>query len=268
MKLFAEQAPKLAIPAVEALSPGAVTHLIVTCCTGFSAPGLDLQLVDYLGLSPSVERTTIGFMGCYAAINGLKLARHIVRSEPASRVLMINLELCTLHFKESTDLEQILAFFLFADGCAASLISAEPEGLAIDGFYSARLPDTACLIQWNIGDSGFDMHLSGHVPGAIRELLPSEAERMVGGPTDLWAIHPGGRSILDAVQHAVQIPADGLKASREVLREFGNMSSATVMFVLKRLMEGAHPGETGCAMSFGPGIMAETMRFHVPGGPG
>ena len=129
-----------------------ITHVIVTSCTGFYAPGLDLAIVEQCGLDPSVERTMVGFMGCYAAVNALKLARHIVRSEPQSRVLVVNVELCSLHLAETHSLEQMLSFMVFADGCAASVVSADPRGLALDRFRSVLVPETRELITWKIGD--------------------------------------------------------------------------------------------------------------------
>jgi alpha-pyrone synthase len=268
MKLFESFAPGLACRATERLLAGEdrtrVTHLIVTCCTGFFAPGIDLQLIERCGLDPGIERTFVGFMGCYAAINALKLARHIVRSEPAARVLTLNLELCTLHLHETTDLEEILSFLLFGDGCAAALISSDPVGVRMDSFKAALVPGTAELIRWNIREQGFDMVLSGGVPGAIRSgLARARASFLDESPIDLWAVHPGGRTVLDAVEAALELPPSALSVSRGVLSDFGNMSSSTVMFVLERLMRGATPGSTGCAMAFGPGLVAETMRFRM-----
>lgn len=209
----------------------------------------------------------IGFMGCYAAINGLKTARHIVRSHPEARVLMINLELCTLHLQETHDLEQVLSFLVFADGCAASLISAEPVGFAMDSFRAVMIPGTRELITWKIRGLGFDMLLSGQVPGAIGKALETGGAQVLGGGAKeeiaLWGVHPGGRSVLDAVERGMGLRPEALAASREVLERFGNMSSATVMFVLERLLERARPGDRGCAMSFGPGLTAETMLFHA-----
>jgi predicted naringenin-chalcone synthase len=208
-------------------------------------------------------------MGCYAAINALKLARHIVRSETKAGVLMVNLELCTLHFQETQELEQVLSFLVFADGAAASLITAREQGFALDSFKAVMVPETRGLITWKIRGLGFDMLLSGQVPAELGRAL-HESELMAGRDgrdgrdgIDLWAVHPGGRSILDAVEKGLELPADALAASREVLSCFGNMSSATVMFVLERIMQGARPGQSGCAMSFGPGLTAETMRFHA-----
>src|ERR687897_541600 len=154
MSLFESCALDLTERAVSALGLGSelesITHLVVASCTGFTAPGLDQQLMERLGLNPSVERTMIGFMGCAAAVNALKVAHHIVRSEPAAKVLVVNLELCTLHLQETSDLEVILAALLFGDGCAASLVSAEPEGIALKDFRVVTIPHTRDLITWRI----------------------------------------------------------------------------------------------------------------------
>ncbi|MGA2219216.1 MAG: type III polyketide synthase [Terracidiphilus sp.] len=272
MKLFETFAPRLARSALDKLAlteeeRQSITHVIVTSCTGLYAPGLDFEMVSHLGLNPSVERTMIGFMGCYAAINALKSAHHIVRSVPDAKVLLMNLELCSLHFQETNELEQVLSFLVFADGCAASLVSAEKHGLAIDSFLAVSIPETSHLITWRIGELGFDMHLSGQVPGEIGRALKELGSNVIRGKdlnsVDLWAVHPGGRSILDSVEKGLQLPANALAYSRSVLAQYGNMSSATVMFVLQQIMRAAQPGQLGCAMSFGPGLTAETMLFHT-----
>jgi alpha-pyrone synthase len=268
MELFEQTAPLLMRKAVDQLAltekeRSGITHILVTCCTGLYAPGLDFEIVDHLQLSPGVERTMVGFMGCYAAINALKLARHIVRSDPKAGVLMLNLELRTLHFRQTQDLEQILSFLVFADGAAASLITAREEGFALDSFKAVMVPETRELITWKIRGLGFDMLLSGRVPGELGRALHETELMNERDCIDLWAVHPGGRTVLDAVEKGLELPADAMAASREVLSRFGNMSSATVMFVLQRLMEQAKSGQRGCAMAFGPGLTAETMRFHV-----
>jgi predicted naringenin-chalcone synthase len=272
MKWFEQFAPRLAHSALDNLAltaeeRKAITHILVTSCTGLYAPGLDFEVVDYLGLDTSVERTMIGFMGCYAAINALKSAHHIVRSQPDAKVLILNLELCTLHFQEAHELEQVLSFLVFADGAAASLIGAQPQGLAIDSFLAVQIPRTSHLITWRIGELGFDMHLSGEVPGEIGRALKESGTLVTRGKDplsiDLWAVHPGGRTILDSVEKGLSLPADALCSSREILAQFGNMSSATVMFVLQQIMHRAQAGQQGCAMSFGPGLTAETMLFHA-----
>jgi predicted naringenin-chalcone synthase len=179
----------------------------------------------------------------------------------------VNLELCTLHLQETADLQQVLSFLVFADGCAAALVSAAPGGLSLDRFHAELLPDTAPLITWHIGDQGFDMMLSGQVPGAIAAGLARSGPRILGDAAakrpELWAVHPGGRSVLDAVQNALGLDPAVLAESRAVLREFGNMSSCTILFVLDRLMRTARPGAPGIAMGFGPGLVAETLRFRI-----
>jgi predicted naringenin-chalcone synthase len=273
MQLFELAAPQLAQRAVDRLLHGEdrrrITHLIVTTCTGFSAPGIDLELVERCGLRNSVERTIVGFMGCYAAINALKLARHIVRSDSEARVLVVNVEVCTLHLKETADLEKLLSFCLWGDGCAAALVTAEPHGLRLDGFHAIIAPEGRQFMTWNIHDDGFDMVLSGQVPGAIQETLAARIADISNGTPigdiELWAVHPGGRSVLDAVERALNLNPQALDASREVLHDYGNMSSATVMFVLEKMLTVGRAGKLGCAMAFGPGLTAETMMFQTAG---
>ena len=241
-----------------------ITHLILTTCTGFYAPGLDIEIVEHYGLKPSVERTIVGFMGCYAGMNALKLARHIVRSDHGARVLILNLELCTLHLQQTDNLEQTLSFLLFADGCSASIVSAEQKGIELQSFYSAVMPDSGDQITWAIGGSGFDMNLSGKVPGTIAAGLPACLPNILSGhgldKFRHWAIHPGGRTILDAVREGAELPEELLQSSRRVLRDFGNMSSATIMFVLKDIMQ--RGDGRGCGMAFGPGLTVESLLFQ------
>lgn len=246
-----------------------ITHLIITSCTGFYAPGLDLELQRHFGLRSDLERMMIGFMGCYAGVNALKAAAQIVRASLAyqpAKVLIVNLELCSLHLQQSDDPEQLMAFLQFADGCAASLITSEPYGLRLDRFKAAVMPEARELIRWHVGDGGFQMVLSGEVPRAIGQELPrvwpqivTENERR---GLSLWAVHPGGRSVLDAVQTALRLSDDEMKVSREVLRRYGNMSSATLMFVLKILLDDGRRYGSGAAMAFGPGLTVETLLFH------
>jgi alpha-pyrone synthase len=241
-----------------------ITHLIVTTCTGFYAPGIDVEIIGHFRLKPSVERTIIGFMGCHAGINALKLARHVVRSDAGARVLIVNLELCTLHLKETGNIEEMLSFLIFADGCAASIVSAETKGLALHDFCSTVVPESSDQITWSIGAGGFDMRLSGQVPVTIAGGLPSCLPDILRGraANDIrhWAVHPGGRSILDAVRSGAGLEEQALAPSRAVLRRYGNMSSATIMFVLKEIMQGA--SGLGCAMAFGPGLTVESMLFE------
>ncbi|WP_047495914.1 type III polyketide synthase [Terriglobus sp. TAA 43] len=269
MQLFEQSAPILLRRALDNLNltsseRQSIKHVIVTCCTGHYAPGLDFTVIEHLGLDCEASRTMIGFMGCYAAVNGLRQAQSIVRSAPDESVLLVNLELCSLHLQETKDLGEMLAFLIFADGCAATLISSQKAGFAIDSFRSLSIPDSRDLITWRVGNNGFLMHLSGKVPPAIESFLREERNALPeADEIALWAIHPGGKTVLDAVERGLSLTPESLAASREVLRRFGNMSSSTVMFVLKDLMQCARSGDRGVAMAFGPGLTAETMRFHA-----
>jgi predicted naringenin-chalcone synthase len=272
MDRYGPAALALAQQAVAALELGAdrhtVTHLIVASCTGFTAPGLDFQIMRAAGLRDSVERTIVGFMGCFAAVNAIKLAHHIVAGDAEARVLVVNLELSSLHLQEDWRIEKLLSFLLFGDGAAACLVSADPYGLALGPFRAAVIPNSDGLITWHIGDQGFVMHLSGQVPGRIRRWLPEHGAALLRrrpvADIALWAVHAGGRSILDAVQQGLALPAGALDFSRGVLRDFGNMSSATLVFVLQRILRQATATGDGLAMAFGPGLTVETFAFHRP----
>lgn len=272
MARFQAPALDLAQTAVDRLDLGPgerarITHLVVASCTGFAAPGLDFRLMRAAGLPETVERTMIGFMGCFAAVNALRAARHIVRSEPASRVLVVNIELCSLHLQERWELARMLSFLLFGDGASAALVTAEPEGLALGAFRTEVAPGTDGLITWDIGDSGFEMHLSGQVPNQIRGLIRTRGASLlralhVAEPRH-WAVHAGGRTILDAVQDGFGLGPEALRSSRAVLRDFGNISSATLMFVLERILAGPPAPGAGVAMAFGPGLTVESFAFRA-----
>ncbi len=272
MALYAEHAPALAERAVrglgDAFDPDAITHLVVASCTGFTAPGLDQLLARRLGLGSGVERLLVGFMGCYAAVVALRQAATLVRADPGAVVLVVTCELSTLHLQETDDLDGLLAMLHFGDGAAAALVSAgDGPGLRLGAGLSLALPDSADLIQWHVGDTGFAMILSGEVPGRLREVLsePSVADALTGGrdPAELtWAVHAGGRSVLDAVEAALSLDPRALAASRSVLERFGNMSSSTLMFTLAELLAHA-PAGPGMALAFGPGLAAEGLAFAV-----
>ena len=267
MRVYAAEAPALALAAIANLGDlGPISHLVVASCTGFVAPGIDQIIARALGLPGHVERTLVGFMGCYAAVAALRTAHHIVRSDPQACVLVVAVELSTLHLQATSEVGQLLAMLQFGDGAGAALVSAEPSGFAIDRVFAATLPDSHELIQWTIGDEGFVMELAGAVPNRIAEALGDADTRaaIVGeaGPVDAWAVHAGGRSVLDAVERALDLPADALAASRGVLRDCANMSSATLMFVLARMMAEGAPIANGVAVAFGPGLAAEGFGFH------
>jgi predicted naringenin-chalcone synthase len=271
MDIYAQAAPRLAMEAIGnlngAAAPAGITHLVVASCTGFVAPGIDQIIARELGLGGHVERTLVGFMGCYAAVSSLRLAHHIVRSEPEARVLVVTVELSSLHLQYEEDVERLLAALVFGDGATASLVTAEPTGFALSRPFAATLPDSDALIRWRVGDHGFVMDLSGEVPGRIGEALRDSGvrEAMLGNEApdafDSWAVHAGGRSVLDAVEHGLDLPPEALAQSREVLARFGNMSSSTLPFVLQRML--SDPArQRGIALAFGPGLAAEGFHFE------
>ncbi len=268
MAIYAEEAPRLALAAIEKLPGlGRITHIVVASCTGFVAPGIDQIIARRLGLADDVERVLIGFMGCYAAVTALRTARHIVRSEAEARVLVVTVELSTLHHQQNVDLEPLLAGAQFGDGAAAAIVTGSGEGLTLGQGISAALEESDELITWQIGDTGFRMHLSGEVPGRIGAALAREdvRERVLGKGEKprAYAVHAGGRSILDAVERGLDLAPDALDHSRAVLRDFGNMSSSTLMFALERTMR--EKPESGVALAFGPGLAMEGFRFGWSG---
>jgi alpha-pyrone synthase len=266
MAIYAREAPELALKAIAGLPDlGTPTHIVVASCTGFVAPGIDQIIARRLGLADTIERVLIGFMGCYAAVTALRTARHIARSQPDSRVLVVTVELSSLHHAEEMDLEPLLMGAQFGDGAAAAIVTGGGEGLALGEGISAALEESEELITWQIGDTGFRMRLSGEVPGRIAAALadPGVQQRITGGevPSEIegWAVHAGGRSILDAVEKGLHLPPTALDESREVLRMCGNMSSSTLMFALERIMR--KKPASGVALAFGPGLAMEGFRF-------
>jgi predicted naringenin-chalcone synthase len=270
MRMYQREAPLLAARAIEHLRAVAgslhnVTHLIVTSCTGFYAPGLDIDVLRYTGLSPNVQRTLIGFMGCQAALVGLRNAQQIVQANPQAIVLMVNLELCSLHLQQTPRIDRLVSFLLFADGCAASLITSRPNGLRIDECHTHLSLADAERMAWHIEDEGFAMTLDARLPARIRQWFrSSEVLAKPDGDRTLWAVHPGGRLILDSVQDACGLSDDQMFLSREVLRRFGNMSSASIMFILRDLLHAeadATELQSGRALAFGPGLTVEVVDF-------
>jgi predicted naringenin-chalcone synthase len=250
------------------IAPSDITHVVTASCTGFFNPGLDYFLVRDLGLPASTERYHLGFMGCYAAFPALRMAAQFCQANPQANVLVLCLELCSLHIQLGDREDQLLANALFADGAAAALVSARPAAgrpaLQLERFASALVPEGEADMAWSIGDHGFDIALSSYVP----KILGANIAGVIDGlltkagcsrdAIDSWAIHPGGKSILDQIERSLTLRPEQLTASRQVLRDFGNMSSATILFVLRDLLadpEGG--GRRICSMAFGPGLTVE-----------
>jgi alpha-pyrone synthase len=252
--------------------PRQVTHLITFSCTGMSAPGLDIQLVEKLGLNRNVERTCINFMGCYAAINALKIARYIVESKESAVVLLCGVELCTLHYQKSSTTDQLVANALFADGAAAVLVTSaknavHKNGFLIKDFYSEFEPAGSDDMAWRIGDNAFDIRLSTYVPDLIGENIRNLLNKLFTeaglsqNDIDWYAFHPGGVKILEACEKALDIEKEKNLLSYEVLRQYGNMSSVTILFVLEKYfsMIENNNGKKILACAFGPGLTLESM---------
>ena len=260
------------------VAPDEVTHVVAVSCTGFFAPGLDVELVKRLDLPPTTQRTFIGFMGCYAAFNALRVAHGFCQSQPDARVLVVCTELCTLHFQIDDSLESVIVNSLFSDGAAAAVLSArdgaDAQGRLAYADGRCQLDDDSMEdMTWAIGDTGFKMGLSSRVPDVVGDNLPSYVENLLDPhdlrPDDLdfWAVHPGGRRIVEGAQDALDLSDDDVADSLAVLRDYGNMSSPTILFVLKRILErGAQgdgaPPDRGVAMAFGPGLTTEGALFE------
>lgn len=274
---LAENAARTAFEESAGTQPSDITHIITVSCTGFSAPGLDYQLIRRLGLASDVNRFHVGFMGCFAAFPALKMADSFVRADPDSVVLVVCLELCSLHFQFKRERETMVANSLFSDGAAAAIVAAADRGHSeayrLEGFASALLENSESDMAWTIGDVAFDMRLSAYVPKIVQKNIGGIVERLsstVGlEPTDInaWAIHPGGRAVLDRVCRGLNLEPEILWASFDVLRDFGNMSSPTVLFVLKQLLEGRkrglRKGERVFSAAFGPGLTVEAAFLTV-----
>ena len=273
--LLALKACKRAL-AESRISAGAITHLITISCTGFHAPGVDCDLIEQMQLSPNVQRTHVGFMGCHAALNGLRVAHAFVEADPEAVVLLCAVELCSVHLQYGWNPEHVVANTLFADG-AAALVATHAEtpnrkptsaGIALQASGSTVIPDTHDLMHWQIGNHGFSMGLSPKVPKAISTTLqPWLTEWLQARGTDLnsiqhWAIHPGGPRILQACADSLSLREDQLVYSRNILTHYGNMSSATILFVIDQMRQ--HDCHGPCiALAFGPGLCAEVALITL-----
>lgn len=271
MQKFFEIAPKLCEKAIKKCLPDlreikSITHLITVSCTGVSAPGLDIQLMQMLQLSPTLHRTSVNFMGCYAAIHALKQAHAICEADTNAKVLIMDVELCTLHFQDEYTMDNVAASLLFGDGAAAVLVSNEPGIFSIENFYAEVAFSGYQDMAWNISSSGFLMTLSGFVPSIIAEniepMLMNSLQKMGIAKSDIrhWAIHPGGKKIISEIKKALSLSDEDVEISRSILNDFGNMSSVTLLFVLKKMMQKIKTeNETIYCAAFGPGLTIETM---------
>lgn len=272
--VYSTEAPLLSVAAIKSclqqVPDRKVSHLITVSCTGLSAPGLDLQIMEMLNFDSTIFRTSVNFMGCYAAIHALKIADAICKSDTAANVLVVCTELCTLHFQKEPTIDNITSSLLFGDGSAAVLVTGDPaaEGVELKSFYHEVIPSGRNAMAWELSSKGFLMTLSSYVPDLIEKDFSAVVERALNRSgacvEDIfnWCIHPGGKRILESVQRSNGIESADLEASYQVLRKYGNTSSASILFVLKELIDTGRTGNVFAA-AFGPGLTVETFTACI-----
>ena len=279
MEVFRKEAVSLSLNAVRKIKnfdsvKESITHIITVTCTGLFAPGLDIQLIQELKLQPTINRSSINFMGCNAATLALKQADIICKNNAESNVLIVCTELCTLHFQRNYSDDYIVSNQLFGDGCAAVLVSGNATAfqsdvcIQIESFHSLLLHNGYNDMAWQLSETGFKMNLTSYVSDLINTNIKAMLDAVGIAPEtiDLWAIHPGGKKIIDDFCSALNLPVSKLAASYDVLRNYGNMSSPTVLFVLKQVIEEnpfASKGTSIFSAAFGPGISIETMQLKI-----
>ena len=278
MECYAENAGVLSVDTIkkclnEKILPAEITHLITVSCTGLSAPGLDLEIMEAMNLNNNIFRTSVNFMGCYAAIHGLKIADAICKNDKTANVVVVCTELCTLHFQKESSIDNITSTLLFADGCAAVLVqhsSSAQKGFEIKNFYSEVEFKGKKDMSWKLSSKGFLMTLSGYVPDLVKEDFNTLVEKALQNASldkaDIshWCIHPGGKKILEAIERSASLSTEQLQHSYNVLNDYGNMSSPTILFVLASILkelEESRRGQPATVFSaaFGPGLTMETF---------
>lgn len=280
MEIYKQNALNLAISAIKnCLSPGfnkdSITHLITVSCTGMYAPGVDIEIVQQLNLNSTIKRTAINFMGCYGAFNALKVADAICKADSQATVLIVSIELCTIHFQKNMNLDNLISNSIFADGAAAAIIQAKPtqqKYFTLDTFHNDLLPSTNQEMAWHIGDQGFDIVLSTYVPEIIKSGIATFTHDLLNkhglnlSSIDFYAIHPGGLKILQACETALNINKNDNRYAYQILRDYGNMSSATVLFVLKAIWDDINSfnhQKNIFSCAFGPGLTLESMILRT-----
>lgn len=269
---LAAEAAKKAL-ADSGVRPEEITHLLAVSCTGMFLPGLDAELAKRLDLRADVARLPLTFLGCAAGLTALREAARILRTDPEAKALIVTVELCTLHIQPTLTKEDLFTASFFGDGASACVVGMTEDArggtFELHGARAVPLPDSADKMVWTIGNRGFQLVLSPHIPRLIADYVPSALRSFWGrrAAPELWAIHPGGRGIIDAVQDAFGLSGAQTAASRSVLRDYGNMSSSTILFVMDEIRKGhtrdrgGDAAADGIAVAFGPGVTAELLRF-------
>lgn len=271
MNIFFEIAPSLAEKAIEDCIKNIYilkdfTHLITVSCTGLAAPGLDILLLAKLDFNKNIHRSSINFMGCYAAIHALKQANDICNANKDAKVLIVDVELCTIHFQQKYSMENIASSLLFADGAAAVVVSNEIGLYQIEHFFTEVALQGLNDMAWQVSSHGFLMSLSTYVPEIISEnikpLLENSLKKMSMKFSDIhhWAIHPGGKKIISEIQKTFLLKEEDIEVSKQILNDFGNMSSVTILYVLQKMLSKIkNKNENIYCAGFGPGLTLETM---------
>jgi alpha-pyrone synthase len=282
MGIYKKEALQLALTAIQNcaakltdFSLSEITHLITISCTGMYTPGIDIELVHTLPLKSSTQRTAINFMGCYGAFNGLKTADTICRANPEAKVLVVSVELCSLHLQKIPVMDNIISSVIFGDGAGAAIVESKPRAtrsLALENFYCDIIPDSNEQMAWHIGNTGFEMALSAYVPATIKTGIADFSKRIAAKykmpltDIDLFAIHPGGKKILEACEKALNITKEDNKYAYEILKNYGNMSSASILFVLEALLRDIDDNDHNkkiMGLGFGPGLTLESMLLRI-----
>lgn len=282
LELFRKESVKLSkkailnclqkVPTVDRKS---ITHLIVVSCTGMFAPGLDIDLTNELNLSPNIQRTSVNFMGCYAAFNALRLANAFCDQNEKVKVLIVCTELCSIHFQKENTVDNKLANALFADGSAALLIESGPGkqvSLEIGNFFCDLAPEGGNDMAWTIGDNGFEMKLSSYVPEIIKKGIAQLTNSLLSenkiklSDISYYAIHPGGKKILEAIEEKLGLAKSDNAYAYRVMKEYGNMSSPTILFVLNEIIKDLSSDDHNkkiLSFGFGPGLTLESLIFTI-----
>jgi alpha-pyrone synthase len=284
MRSYEKFAIKLALKAIkDCLDPidielTEITHLITVSCTGMYAPGIDIEIVEKLKLNPDIQRTCINFMGCYAAFNAIKIADAISKSDKKAKVLIVCVELCSLHFLKNKNMDQLVSNAIFGDGAAAVLVQSQPSkeiSLSLESFYCSLALNGMKDMAWHITDTGFEMTLSSYVPEMIKGGIKQLTEKLLHhlkqdlSSVNFYAIHPGGRKILEAIESELGLTKEDNHHAYKILKEYGNMSSPTILFVLHSILKELNENDKGkniLSFAFGPGLTLESMLLKVEGG--
>lgn len=276
MMAYKKYALPLCLKAIAKLSNTEnITHIITVSCTGMYAPGIDIEIIAALQLNTHIQRTAINFMGCYGAFNGLKMADTICKADAQAKVLLVCVELCTLHFQKKMDEDFLLSNALFADGAAAVLVEAQAnentKALALKSFFCDLYFEGKQDMAWQVGDLGFEMTLTSYIPKLVKAGIKALIDKLLQNAglnaheISLYAMHPGGKAILEAIEKALEISEEENKYAYSVLKNYGNMSSCTVLFVLEEILKDSknQKGQNILSCAFGPGLTLESMVLAI-----